>query len=473
MLKQLFGGLLGKDKQSAPGIEPGPASTSPTAPPARILDGAHAPAPLHHVQTLGFVSHHPVQDKDQRVVAYEFIVKGSQDSTKTAAHKRAFDRLLLTTLRNMNVFRLLAYRRAFIHLSLASLDDLPSPDLPADSCIFILGMRQGDALDEALMSRLDALRQAGLRFAVEPAGVGSQPAALALYQRMDYLVLDFAAPNARMLFPLLEKLPQRFPHVRWLGRNINSAEELDLCLHSPGSQHFVLFHGSYLNVAQPRNTSKNEGANQGRVLEVMRLLRANAPIEEIEAQFKLDSLLLFKLMRYINSPVNGLNRKVQTIEEGIMLLGRGNLFKWLSLMLFTAESDSGAALTLMEKSLIRARFMEELGLAHGNKLEAEHLFLTGMFSLLGTLLNTTLAEALAPLDLPMMIADALLRGKGLFAEPLQLVLACEQDDNEAIARLGESQRVSLEQVTGIYLDAVVWAQEVLKESDAQNNVEGV
>lgn len=472
MLKQLFSGLLGKDKQSATTTDQEHAGNL-ASPSARALDGTDVLAPLHQVQTLGFVSHQPVQDKDQRVVAYEFNVKSSRERAKSPAHMRTFDRLLLNTLRNMNVFRLLAYRRAFIHLSLPSLDDLPSLDLPVSSCIFILDMLQGDVPDEALMAKLDSLRQTGLRFAVEPAHVGSQPAALALYQRMDYLILDFAAPNARMLFPLLEKLPQRFPHVRWLGRNINTAEELDLCLHSPGSQHFVLFHGSYLNVAQPRKATKNEGTNQGRVLEVMHLLRANAPIEDIEAQFKLDSLLLFKLMRYVNAPINGLNRKVQTIEDGIMLLGRGNLFKWLSLMLFTAESDSGSALTLMEKSLIRARFMEELGLAHGNKLEAEHLFLTGMFSLLGTLLNTTLAEALAPLDLPMMIADALLRGKGLFAEPLQLALACEQDDSGTIARLCELQRISLEQVTRIYMEAVVWAQEVLKESDVQNNVEGI
>jgi c-di-GMP-related signal transduction protein len=87
----------------------------------------------------------------------------------------------------------------------------------------------------------------------------------------------------------------------------------------------------------------------------------------VEAQFKLDSLLLFKLLRFVNSPVNGLSRKIQTIEDGLMLLGRNALFKWLSLLLFTSESDSGATLTLLEKSLIRAHFMEELGIYPGQQ----------------------------------------------------------------------------------------------------------
>ncbi|MEQ6292454.1 EAL and HDOD domain-containing protein [Vogesella sp. GCM10023246] len=467
MLKKLFGGLLGKDKPAAPAAEARPAPAA--APAVAAADNA---APLDQVQSLGFVAHQPLQDKSQRVVAYEFVVKASLGQATSRAHQRTFDQLLLNTLRNMNVFRLLAYRRAFIHLSLASLDDLAAQDLPLASCIFVLEAQEGDVLDDALLARLDTLRQAGWRFATEPARFGSWSSALALYQRMDYLVLDFAAPNTRALFPLLEQLPQRFSHLRWLARNINSAEELALCQHSPGSQHFALFHGSYLGVAQPRS-SKKEAPNQGRVLEIMRLLRAEAPPASIEAQFKLDSLLLFKLLRYVNSPINGLARKVQSIEESIMLLGRDNLFKWLSLLLFTVESDSGAAVTLMEKSLIRGRFMEQLGLLNGNRLEAEHLFLTGMFSMLGALLHTSQAEALAPLDLPITIADALLNNKGLFAAPLQLALACENDDSERIASLCAAQRISLEQVTGLYMDAVVWAQEVLTESDVQNNVEGV
>ncbi|WP_174874628.1 EAL and HDOD domain-containing protein [Vogesella oryzae] len=470
MLKKLFGALRGKEPPApAPASTPAPA----VAPASSTPPAADRVAPLDQVQSLGFVAHQPLQDKSQRVVAYEFVVKGSLGQARSRQHRRTFDRLLLDTLRNMNVFRLLAYRRAFIHVSLASLPELAAQELPLASCIFVLEAQEGDALDEALMAQLDALRQAGWRFAAEPARFGSMSSALALYQRMDYLILDFAAPNTRALFPLLEKLPQRFSHLRWLARNINSAEELSLCQHAPGSQHFALFHGSYLGVQPPGSRGNKEAPNQGRVLEIMRLLRADAPPASIEAQFKLDPLLLFKLLRYVNAPVNGLARKVQSIEESIMLLGRDNLFKWLSLLLFSADDDSGAALTLMEKSLIRGRFMEQLGLLNGNRLEAEHLFLTGMFSMLGALLRTSQAEALATLELPVTIADALLNNRGLFAAPLQLTLACEQDDSERIASLCQLLLVSAEQVTGLYLDAVVWAQEMLKECEVQNSVDGV
>ena len=466
MFKKIFGGLLGRGEQAVSTANEAPARS------AISEEISHQAAPLDLPQTLGFVSHQPIQDKAQRVVAYEFAVKDGVAGHQAAANRRTFDLLLFSTLKNMNIFRLLTYRRAFIHVSLASLDDLLAQELPVSSAIYLLEAPAGEVLDDDLMPRLDALRTAGLRFAAEPARYGSSPAALALYQRMDYMVLDFAAPNTRALFPLLEQLPQRYPNTRWLARNINTAEELALCSHAPNSERFALFHGSYLSVAQSRVNQK-EAANQGRVLEIMRLLRANAPTTEIEAQFKLDSLLLFKLLRFINSPVNGLSRKVQTIEDGLMLLGRSALFKWLSLLLFTSDNDSGATLTLLEKSLIRAHFMEELGIIRGNRLEAEHLFLTGMFSLLSALLNMPLHEALEPLDLPFMISDALLHQKGLFATPLQLAEACEHDDSDGITRLSAAMEVDLDQVNNTNMEAVVWAQEILSESEVQSNVEGV
>jgi EAL and modified HD-GYP domain-containing signal transduction protein len=84
-----------------------------------------------------------------------------------------------------------------------------------------------------------------------------------------------------------------------------------------------------------------------------------------------------------------------------------------------------------------------------------------------------LAEALEPLDLPFMISDALLYNKGLFAMPLQLAQACEQDDNDTITRLAEAMTVDLDQVNSVYMEAVVWAQEILSESEVQSDVASV
>jgi EAL and modified HD-GYP domain-containing signal transduction protein len=477
MLKNLLGGLTGlrkKNEEVAQDDAAIPVEQAVSGDEAELASAAHGPVDLPH--TLGFVSHQPILDRQNRVVAYEFVVRDSKAEPASVSKRLESDRVLLSTLQNMEVFRLLEYRRAFVHVSIAALEQTMLEELPAHSVIYILEPVAGFPITDDTLVRLQEMKAKGWRFALDPAQYDKEALAErlqpALFGAVDFMVVDFGAPANDVLAPFLDQLPKRFPQARWLARNVGTAEDWDVCLHAPGSNRFALFQGSYLASGKTGTTTKVD-ASQVRVLEIMRLLRANAGSSEIEAQFKLDSLLLFKLLRFVNSPVNGLARKVQSIEETLMLIGRESLLKWLSLLLFTTRKEDGRTFTLLEKSLIRARFLEKLGSYRGNKLEAEHLFLTGMFSLLAALLNAPLADALAPLDLPPPVRDALLVQKGIFAPYFALAVACEQGNNDKIAALTKQLNFELDLVNRYYMDAVVWAQEVLRDNDAQSNIEAV
>lgn len=470
MLKNLFDGLTGKLRKTedeAAVAEP----DAPTSLPATQPDTG----PVELPPTLGFVAHQPVLDRQQAVVAYEFTLR--QGAGQTAARRREFDRMLLRTLRNMDLFRLLAYRRALVHLSLGALEEEGLLGLPERTVILVLDPVGDAPVTPEVLERIDTLKAGGVRFAVEPALYDARllPEALhdAFFRRMDFMVLDFAAPSTRILAPFLDQLPKRYAHARWFARNVGSAEDLALCLQAPGNNRFALFHGSYLATARTMDNRKQDNGSQTRVLQIMRLLRANADARTLEAQFKLDSVLLFKLLRFINSPVNGLAKQVQSVEDALLLLGRESLFKWLSMLLFTARKDDGHALALLEKSLIRARFMERLGQPQDHRLVEEHLFLTGMFSLLDVLLGVPFPDVIGPLDLPVTVRDALNEQKGPFAPQLALAMACEQGESVRIQTLARLLNRPVEAVGQLYMDAVVWAQEVLRASEVHNNVEAV
>ncbi|OWY39714.1 competence protein [Xenophilus sp. AP218F] len=472
MLKSLLDGLTGRLKktaeEAAPAVEPAPeAAAEPRAP--EPLELGELPA------TLGFVSHQPVMDRQLRVVAYDFFVRQGRHHPE-GGKQPEFDRLLLSTLQNMDIFRLLAFRRAFVHIAITALNEPLLQSMPANSVIFVLEPVAGFPVGDALLAQLDALRKQGMRFAVEPAAYDSSqlPAAMQpeLFSRVEFMVLDFAAPSTRVLAPILDQLPRRYPNARWMARNIGTAEDVDVCLRAPGHNRFALFHGPFVTTGNALEGGKVD-ASQTRVLQIMRLLRANADPKEVEAQFKLDSVLLFKLLRFINSPVHGLARKVQTIEETLLLLGRETLFKWLSMLLFTSRKEDGTAVAILEKSLIRARFLEKLGGYRGNKVESEHLFLTGMFSLLDVLLGVPFPDVLDPLELASPVREAVIEQRGIFAPYLALGLACEQGDNARIEAQARVLDFDLELVNQYYLDAVVWAQVVLRDSEVNNNVDSV
>ncbi|WP_199152883.1 EAL and HDOD domain-containing protein [Chromobacterium sp. ASV23] len=473
MLKSLIDGLTGRLKKTT--VEETRPPSSPDMSDTTMLELPPELPAEELPATLGFVSHQPVMDKQRRVVAYDFFVRQGKRNIE-AGKQQEFDRLLLSTLHNMDIFRLLAYRRAFVHIAMTSLDEPLLRSMPAGSVIFVLEAVPGMEVSEFMLGQLDDLQKLGLRFALEPAAYDQTiltPGLQAdLFGRMDYMVLDFAGPSTRVLAPILDQLPKRYPAVRWIARNVGTAEDLDVCLRAPGHNRFALFHGPFVSTAHSLEGGKVDNS-QTRVLQIMRLLRANAEAKEVEAQFKLDSVLLFKLLRFINSPIHGLARKVQTIEETLLLLGRETMFKWLSMLLFTSRKEDGNAIALLEKSLIRARFMEKLGSYRGNKLEAEHLFLTGMFSLLDVLLNIPFPDVLDPLELPLTVREAVIEQKGIFAPHLALALACEHGDNVQIEAHAKVLSLDIDMVNQYYLDSVVWAQVVLRDSEVHNNVEAV
>ncbi|MCP9760429.1 HDOD domain-containing protein [Aquitalea sp. S1-19] len=451
MFKNLFGSLTGKTTEKTEDSKTAQAQpdSSERLPPS-----------------FGFITHQPVYDSQQKLVAYEFVACDAVQRSEAGTSQYAqYDQLMLGTLLNLDVFSLLAKRRAFINLSLSVLNNPQLATLAAQRVICILNPSAGERIGQAELAQIQQLKQQGLCFALEPTqfGEGQLTPSLQndLFGLMDYLILDFSASAEEVLIPFLDKLPARFPRARWYARNISSMEAYEVCLRSSAAhERFVLFQGPFITQVRKIEGVQTD-AGRLRVMEILRLLRSGADSKALNEQFKLDSILLFKLLRFINSPANGLNRKISTLDESLLLLGRETLFKWLTLLLFTSNKDDNRSLVLLERSLWRARFMENLGTAGGkNRLECEHLFLTGMFSMLDALLQQPLKEALQPLSLPPTVASVLIDGHGLFTPYLNLTLGLEQEQDERIRTLSSELGLAVEQVNRLQLQAMAWAESV-------------
>lgn len=168
------------------------------------------------------------------------------------------------------------------------------------------------------------------------------------------------------------------------------------------------------------------------IVRLLNLVRHNAEIKDIEAVLKQDVALSYKLLRYINSAGFGLMCEIQSFRHAVSILGYNNLNKWLSLLLVTASRDP-AAPALMQAAIARGRFMEEIGAGFFDRAGQDNLFITGAFSLLHTLLGTSMETLLEEMHLPSTISDALVRGEGEFAPFLTLAQRCEGFDATHLA----------------------------------------
>jgi EAL and modified HD-GYP domain-containing signal transduction protein len=109
-------------------------------------------------------------------------------------------------------------------------------------------------------------------------------------------------------------------------------------------------------------------------------------------------------------------------------------------------------------AVLRGRLMELLAQQSLPPEESDNAFVVGVFSLLDTMLGVPMDTALATLNLPASVTDALLHRTGPLAPYLELTLACENNDDAAFARTSELLNLNGAQVNMAHLEALAWAE---------------
>jgi EAL and modified HD-GYP domain-containing signal transduction protein len=250
--------------------------------------------------------------------------------------------------------------------------------------------------------------------------------------------------------------------VRCLAERVETAAVHARC----AALGFELFQGYFY--ARPEMLAGREvpvqQANLIRLLNV--LCDADTSDAQVEAVFRGDLTLAYKLLRIVNSAGTG-RGGVDSIAHAIRLLGRAALHRWLSLLLVSSfATASGVRSELVTTAMVRARFCELLAEAAGRRREGGALFMAGLFSLLDALTRTPMSEVVDRLDLAPELRAALLAREGPHAGMLRLAEAYESGDWDAVFAGARAADVPLDDLPERYAQAVEWAGERAAETAA-------
>jgi EAL and modified HD-GYP domain-containing signal transduction protein len=243
-------------------------------------------------------------------------------------------------------------------------------------------------------------------------------------------------------------------NLRMVGRPVSTWYDFDACA-MLGLDAFV---GKLHLTPRPGNETVGMNPAQTIILQLMQMVNANADIKHIEDALKRDAALSYKLLRYINSASFGAGREITSLRQAITLLGYKPLHRWLTLLLATA-SNSGFSPVLLETAVVRGRLAELLGLKALGKIEAENIFVAGMFSLLDRLLGIPMDEVLSSIQLSDEVVAALLTRSGKYGPYLALAEACELN-SALVSSLAASLQLSPAEVNKAHLSALAWTQAV-------------
>jgi len=195
------------------------------------------------------------------------------------------------------------------------------------------------------------------------------------------------------------------------------------------------------------------------MVQLIRQVDAEEPIEKLENTLKRDPSLAFKLMRYINSPAFGLRVEISSFRHAIMMLGYKRLKRWVALLLATASKDVNLK-PVMFAAVRRGLLMEELSRASGDEEMRNEMFICGVFSLLDRMFQQPFPELLGNIPVPERVYQALAEETGPYQPYVQMVHAIENESLVDFREAAEALMMSVSEVNRAQLRAFTAASQL-------------
>lgn len=400
-----------------------------------------------------FLARQPIVDAEHRLFAYELLFRQSMASVSAqiTSQLQAGVEVISNTL-CLGPDWLLQGKLAFINLDEATLMSDFVSLLPPHHVVYEI--LETVPVTPVLIARIQELRLAGYRFALDDfvALEEYRP----LLPMVDFVKLDVLEQHPEKTVEIIAHIQRDFKG-QFIAEKVETREMFELCRNC-GIQYFQ---GYYF--ARPENLA-NKAIQPGQlsVLELMNKVRNCEDLSEIEEPLRRNAALTIRLLRYANSAASGLRQQVHTVRQALTLIGLRTLYRWLALLLVTANPTPTNAL-LARTAVTRGRLCELLGQSRLDHQAQDELFLTGLFSLAEPLMGIPLAHLLEQLPMPDPIVQALVHHTGPYAPFLKLAEASERSDFEQIAHYAGEIASSPEEVNLAQLQSLAWTEELTSE----------
>jgi len=285
---------------------------------------------------------------------------------------------------------------------------LPHAPVPKDEPGTLIGLELspdavlGDEAKAAVTEAVSLFQFAG--------GKVAWGARLGLDIPADYALVQQGQLTLAGLLGEIQSLPAELKSKPLLVTDVGNVDDLEMIL----SQGVKYVSGALEAKQAPPEPAKPKVPLQPEVRRVSQLLHklaAGAENAQIIEDLKGDLGLSVQLLQRINSASFAQLGGVASIDQAVVMLGRNELQRWLSMMLMQFAGKRKVSSALQEVALWRSRFLELLAMEKGAP-DPGQFFTLGLASMLGLILKISPDEVVSTLGLPSEGQEALLAKTG-------------------------------------------------------------
>lgn len=405
-----------------------------------------------------YLGRQPILDSQQQLLAYELLFRsGRQNSALVSDQVQATATVVTNAFSELAVGDALGPYRGFINVDREFLFSDMIELLPQDAVM--LELLETIAPDDDVVARVRELRDRGFQFALDDI-VGLDAGYDELLTLVEVVKVDLQPIDEAQVRAIVARVKPT--GARLLAEKVDSREQMEFCR----ALGFELFQGYYF--AKPTVIAGRKlDHSQLALMRLTTLLLEDADTAELEKIFKQEPGLTVNLLRLTNSVASGVRTRITSLRHAITVLGRRQLQRWLQLLLF-ANQHGGSASPLLQLAATRGRLMELLA----DKLRSrppelpEQAFMTGIMSLMPTLLSLPMADILAQLPVSPAMAKALDDAReGTLGQLLQIAEASEAGAAERLVELQHALHgLSAATLNAALSQAMRWAAAIGRES---------
>jgi len=394
-----------------------------------------------------FVGRQPIFDTNLNVFAYELLYRSAQQAVSSVGAvdgDQATTTTIINTFVEIGLNKLVRDKMAAINLTEQFL--LDENKLPFSPKQVILEILEDVPVTPALIAAVQRLVDKGYIIALDD--YLYNPAHAPLLKLAKIVKIDLMALSDQELKEHVQVLKQY--DVKLVAEKIETPQEYLYCRELG----FDYFQGYFLSRPQIISGEKLP-ANRLTVLNLLAVLHnPDADADDLAEAINTDVTTSYKLLKMINSAAFNLQREIQSIQQGVLLLGRRKLSSWASMLSMSTLSDRPSE--ILRTAMIRAKMCELLA-EKSKERETDRYFTVGLFSALDLLLQRPLPKLLEPLPLGEDVLEGLLYHRGRLGDVLSCVMAYEISDWRNVKLSG----LSTDDILVSNIEAVTWANAII------------
>ena len=402
-----------------------------------------------------FLARQAIYDSSYKSVAYELLYRNSKENKfEVGVDEDKATMKLISNCVAIGLSELTNGKTAFINFTNGLiLKEFPTI-LPKDKVV--IEILETVKPTEEILTALGKLKESGYVLALDD--VVGESRYWEFGKLIDIYKKDFRATTKRQRFELVQGIRILNPDAQLLAEKIESKEEYD----ETQRDGYSYFQGFYFSKPLMM-AGKDVPVRNNTCFNIMsQLMNNDFDINEIEAIIKSDVAISYKLMRLLNSASFSFVQRISSIKQAIMLIGKKELNKWLTVITMS-EMQSSNEQEVTTSTIIRARFCELIADKVVPKKKSQ-CFMVGLFSNLDIYMQKDMNLIVDELPIDDELKDALLGEKNEISLILELVEAYEAVDEQKISAITKQLNIGEGILVNLYLESINWEKKLMDES---------